>query len=606
MFKLSFKQQVLTGFVVSLIFVLLSAVTSYLSLKSLEEEAKWQTHTHEVINLTERINVQLAIAESSMRGYILTQRPKYLNPYSKNIESIISNVEDLKKLIADNPVQVIRVNSIGKLIKNKLGIMRETLQANDSKGKEAALKNILTDKGKITMDNIELLSAQVIQSEGKLLNKRILATKAGNDRTTRIVLGSALIIFCLILFLFSYIKRTFDQQKLTEIQIRKNNKHLAQLSTENQQKNWLLSGVAAINEVMRGEQEMEVLSKNIVTEISNYIGAAVGVFFLADEKREQLKQSGSYALQQADRHLNSYLFGEGLVGQVAHEKKDKMLLEVPENYIRITSGLGSATPKCIYLMPILFEGESIAVIELGLLAPPDESTKLFLNAIGERISIAIHSAEARIKLRILIEQLQQQTEELETQQEELRTTNEELMFKSEQLQASEEELRVQQEELRQTNAELEEKAQQLEERNIAVNQAREAISLKAEELTMSSRYKSEFLANMSHELRTPLNSILILARIFIANNGREAIEKLESDQTIDLVLMDIMMPEMDGYEAMRAIRLKKELAKLPIIALTAKAMKQDRDKCIEAGANDYISKPVNIDQLLSMMRVWLS
>lgn len=526
MFKLSFKQQVLTGFVVSLIFVLLSAVTSYLSLKSLEEEAKWQTHTHEVINLTERIKVQLANAESSMRGYILTQRPKYLNPYSKNIVSIIPNLEELKNVTADNPLQVIRLNSIEKLIGSKLGIMRETLQVNDSKGKEAALKNILTDKGKITMDNIELLSAQVIQSERKLLDKRILATKAGNDRTTRIVLGSALIIFCLILFLFSYIKRTFDQQKLTEIQIRKNNKRLAQLSIENQQKNWLLSGVAAINEVMRGEQEIEVLSKNIVSEISNYIGAAVGVFFLADEKREQLKQSGSYALQQADRHVNSYLFGEGLIGQVAHEKKDKMLLEVPENYIRITSGLGSATPKCIYLMPILFEGESIAVIELGLLAPPDESTKLFLNAIGESISIAIHSAEARIKLRNLIEQLQQQTEELETQQEELRTTNEELMFKSEQLQASEEELRVQQEELRQTNAELEEKAQQLEERNIAVNQAREAISLKAEELTMSSRYKSEFLANMSHELRTPLNSILILARILKENKP----ENLNQDQ----------------------------------------------------------------------------
>jgi len=95
-------------------------------------------------------------------------------------------------------------------------------------------------------------------------------------------------------------------------------------------------------------------------------------------------------------------------------------------------------------------------------------------------------------------------------------------------------------------------------------------------------------------------------KIIIANNGREAIERLEQHENIDLVLMDIMMPEMDGYEAMQTIRSKKEYAKLPIIALTAKAMKNDKEKCIEAGANDYISKPVDMDKLLSMLRVWLS
>ncbi|MNV66250.1 Polar-differentiation response regulator DivK [compost metagenome] len=95
-------------------------------------------------------------------------------------------------------------------------------------------------------------------------------------------------------------------------------------------------------------------------------------------------------------------------------------------------------------------------------------------------------------------------------------------------------------------------------------------------------------------------------KIVIANNGREALERLEESEQIDLVLMDIMMPEMDGYESMKAIRLQKRFAKLPIIALTAKAMKNDREKCIEAGANDYISKPVDMDKLLSMLRVWLS
>jgi CheY-like chemotaxis protein len=90
-----------------------------------------------------------------------------------------------------------------------------------------------------------------------------------------------------------------------------------------------------------------------------------------------------------------------------------------------------------------------------------------------------------------------------------------------------------------------------------------------------------------------------------AENGRDGIAKLEGTPGIDLVLMDVMMPEMDGYETMQAIRQKQEFASLPIIALTAKAMKGDREKCIAAGASDYITKPVDTDQLLSLMRVWL-
>ena len=91
----------------------------------------------------------------------------------------------------------------------------------------------------------------------------------------------------------------------------------------------------------------------------------------------------------------------------------------------------------------------------------------------------------------------------------------------------------------------------------------------------------------------------------VSENGRVALDMLKQQQDIDIVLMDIMMPEMDGYEATMAIRKLNDYIKLPIIALTAKAMKGDREKCLEAGMSDYVSKPVNIEQLLSLMRVWL-
>jgi CheY-like chemotaxis protein len=93
--------------------------------------------------------------------------------------------------------------------------------------------------------------------------------------------------------------------------------------------------------------------------------------------------------------------------------------------------------------------------------------------------------------------------------------------------------------------------------------------------------------------------------VSFAENGKQAIDLLKSTPGIDLVLMDVMMPEMDGYETTRAVRQIPELRNLPIIALTAKAMKGDREKCIAAGASDYITKPVDTEQLLSLMRVWL-
>jgi CheY-like chemotaxis protein len=93
--------------------------------------------------------------------------------------------------------------------------------------------------------------------------------------------------------------------------------------------------------------------------------------------------------------------------------------------------------------------------------------------------------------------------------------------------------------------------------------------------------------------------------VLTAGTGREAISTLESTRDIAIVLMDIMMPEMDGYQTMQVIRENPSFRRLPIVALTAKAMKGDREKCLEAGASDYIAKPVNTEQLLSLLRVWL-
>ncbi|MFP5080399.1 response regulator [Pedobacter sp. JCM 36344] len=518
MFKLSFKQQVRTGFGFSLLFVLLSAITSYYSVKNLAEDAKWQTHTSEVINITQKIETQMLNSETSMRGFILTQKNDFLDPYTQNVDKIAPTIGELGIFVQDNPRQLLRIDTLERYAKQKIADMQTVLRFNAIGGRENANKMVMGGSGQRIKMLMLGVSNRIIQEEMNLLKIRKANTLKSSTQSTWIVWTSSFIIFCLILFLFSYIKKTFDQQALTEKQIRESNIQLADISADNERKNWLLSGATKLNEAIQGEQEIDQLATNIITEICSYIGAPIGAIYLLSSKKS-FDLTAGYAYRKTSGAEKGYNLGEGLVGQTALEKRFRLINKLPKDYIKVNSGLGDTNPTSLLLLPVIFEKYTIAVLELGLLTEPDPVTIQFLNTISDNVGVAINSAVARVKLRDLFEETQQQAEELESQQEELRTTNEELIYKSEQLQASEEELR-------QTNAELEEKAQQLEERNIVVNQSREAMMLKAEELEISSRYKSEFLANMSHELRTPLNSILILARILKENKP----ENLTEDQ----------------------------------------------------------------------------
>jgi CheY-like chemotaxis protein/signal transduction histidine kinase len=523
MFKLTFKQQVLTGFTVTLLFVFISAFFSFFSIKSLTESSGWVEHTYKVINTAEKARLDLINAETGMRGFIITKNELHKNSYNTSINQIQIDLSALRNLVQDNLSQIKKLDSLEFYADLKIERMKETMTITKTDGFDAAEQEIKNNKGQIYKVNFLRISNDFIKEEVRLLSIRKQENSNDSDQTIIVVLTSSVLIFALVLFLLSYIRRTFDQQKETERQILLNNNELAELSALNEHNNWLLSGAAEISEVMQGVQEIENLSSNIISKISNYIDASIGALFLVDERSKVLNLIGSYAYQ--GRLVTQIKFGEGLVGQTALEKKAKLVSGIPSDYIKVSSGLGNTPITFLYLVPVLFEHRTLAVIELGFLVKPLENKLELMANIAENIGIALNSAIAHIQLRDLLEETQQQAEELASQQEELTTTNEELVHKTEELQASEEELRVQQEELQQTNVELEEKAQQLEERNIAINEAREAISLKAEELELTSKYKSEFLANMSHELRTPLNSILILARILKENKNKNLSEE---------------------------------------------------------------------------------
>jgi signal transduction histidine kinase len=190
--------------------------------------------------------------------------------------------------------------------------------------------------------------------------------------------------------------------------------------------------------------------------------------------------------------------GVGLVGQAAAEKQRILLTDVPPSYTEIHSSLGSARPQSILVLPVLFEGETMAVIELAALRPFTNTHLAFLDQLTQSIGVVLNTIEATMRTENLLLQSQQLTTELQTRQIELQRTNEELASKAKQLADQ--------------NAEVERK-------NKEVEHARRALEEKAAELALTSKYKSEFLANMSHELRTPLNSILILGQQLGENMG---------------------------------------------------------------------------------------
>ncbi len=273
--------------------------------------------------------------------------------------------------------------------------------------------------------------------------------------------------------------------------------NLAETTRKNTDQDWLKTNIAKFTGMMQGQRDLLTVTRLLLSELTPLVGAQLGTFYVADaaDGSESLKLLAAYGSNNSVP--DQFSMGQGLVGQCGREKRRILVTDVPKDYVKITSSLGEGTPLSIVVLPVLFEGEARAVIELASFRHFTDVNLAFLDQLTQGIGIVLNTIAATMRTEQLLQQSQALAEQLQK-----------------------------------TNAELEEKAHllaeqknEVETKNREVEQAKAALEEKAEQLSLTSKYKSEFLANMSHELRTPLNNLLILAQMLAENSETTLTQK---------------------------------------------------------------------------------
>ena len=500
-----------------------------------------------------RSNLIAARVEQDMEGVDNAQM---------NINKILGTLDEIKqidpKLI--NNIDELRAGAQRYLdigIELSMGLISNSLDPGDTQ--------ILTSQLTVTEEDFLEQHNQFRSRRDAQLNQKLIESrKLGSEATRGGALLAALISAILVLITFFIIRLiTLALQNAINIaeRIAEGDRESTVNFTSNDETGQLLKAIdkmrealkikeqsetiqkqeqqyiAGLNDTLRGDHNIKDLTQRILNYLAPVLNAQVAALYILE--KEQLKLISSYAFTRRKSISSTFALGENLVGQAALEKKQIVVENIPEDYIAVSSGLGSAHPRNIIVTPIINDDELEGVLELGTVHSFNPQQIAFLEKISASIAIAINSTLSQNKLKEILEITQEQAKalkgsevEMKQQQEELRVSNEELEAQAKKLRASEEHLQTQQEELRVINEELEEQTKalelqkaSLEQKNIALANSQKELESQSAALQKSSQYKSEFLSTMSHELRTPLNSILILSKMLADNKTQNLTNK---------------------------------------------------------------------------------
>ncbi|WP_203684853.1 ATP-binding protein, partial [Actinoplanes siamensis] len=289
----------------------------------------------------------------------------------------------------------------------------------------------------------------------------------------------------------------------------------------NAEQGWLDSNLARIGGLLQGQRDVGEVCRMIMTEVTPLVDAQLGAFFLVDNEEAvtRLRLAAAYGYVARD-HEVTFGPGEGLVGQAAVSRRTIRVRATHDGILTMRSGLLATPPNDLVVLPVLFEGEMLGVIEFASVAAFSGLHLTFLERLVATIGVALNTIQANRRTEELLAQSQRLAREMQDQSAELQRTNAELEDKAKLLSEQK------------ANIEL---------KNREIELARLGLEEKAQQLSRANTYKSEFLANMSHELRTPLNSLLLLARLLADNTDRNLTEKqIEFARTIHSAGSDLL------------------------------------------------------------------
>ncbi len=552
------------GVGLSLLILLASSLASYWSIQNQMNNREKSSQSRRSVTAVKDVLIALLDAETGNRGYQLTGKESFLEPYNRSVSDYAKAIERAKEIETTDKLQLKRVENLQQNANHSMENMRQFV-INRRNGLLMTQEQIISSK--VYMDRCRQIVADFVKHEESQLVIKNKALNNSSNTTVIFIIFSALA--AIVVTVFFYLRLRSDlirrdklekELKAKDLEISKrvsiikqvagkvasgdydvklsdrgddelgdiveSLNHMTQsLKTSFDQINeseWRQTGLVLLNESLVGNKTVKEVADNALNHFISYADCINGAVYLYEDER--LKLFNAFGLEE---HMKkSFLPGEGMVGQTFSQERINVFNNLDEKDFVASFASSKIKINGIILVPIISGRQIFGIMELSATHNFDDTKIDYFNEGARNIAIALGAAKGREKEQRLLEETQAQSEELQVQHAELENLNTELEAQTQKLQASEEELRVQQEELLQTNTELEERSKSLEEKNHLIAERNVEIQKKAEELALSTQYKSEFLANMSHELRTPLNSILLLSRLMAENSD----ENLNEDQ----------------------------------------------------------------------------